>query len=132
MDEYFAHLQKIGWDEEFTYQDIKGTDFDIFNDFLKSGCTLKQAIRGAYYYHLQHEMDENGMAKAVHIIAGMLFEMEHQEVDRQHAYEVYMDIQDLQTGEYDYLIPAEDLPLLKRDIAKIDQYLKEHPELVKE
>ena len=73
MDEYFAHLQKIRWDEEFTYQDIKGADFDIFNDFLKSGCTLKQAIRGAYYYHLQHEMDENGMAKAVHIIAGMLF-----------------------------------------------------------
>lgn len=132
MDEYFAHLQKIGWDEEFTYQDIKGADFDIFNEYFDNGASVRGAVNSTFVQAVDYEMDENGMAKAVHIIAGMLFEMEHQEVDRQLAYEAYMDIQDLQTGEYDYLIPAEDLPLLKRDIAKIDQYLKEHPELVKE
>ena len=132
MDEYFAHLQKIGWDEEFTYQDIKGADFDIFNEYFDNGASVRGAVNSTFVQAVDYEMDENGMAKAVHIIAGMLFEMEHQEVDRQHAYEAYMDVQDLQTGKYDYLIPAEDLPLLKRDIAKIDQYLKEHPELVKE
>ena len=132
MDEYFAHLQKIGWDEEFTYQDIKGADFDIFNEYFDNGASVRGAVNSTFVQAVDYEMDKNGMAKAVHIIAGMLFEMEHQEVDRQLAYEAYMDIQDLQTGEYDYLIPAEDLPLLKRDIAKIDQYLKEHPELVKE
>ena len=132
MDEYFAHLQKIGWDEEFSGQDIKGADFDIFNEYFDNGASVRGAVNSTFVQAVDYEMDENGMAKAVHIIAGMLFEMEHQEVDRQLAYEAYMDIQDLQTGEYDYLIPAEDLPLLKRDIAKIDQYLKEHPELVKE
>lgn len=106
--------------------------FDDFNQFLKSGCTVWQSVNGHYYYGFDYSMDQNCMDKFVAMIAGMLFMMEHNDVEPDQAYGTNYDINVFESGEYDDLFTPEDLALLKKDIKKIKDYLSEHPELLEE
>ena len=104
----------------------------ISQPFLKSGCTVRQSVNGHFYYGFDYSMDQNGMDKFVAMIAGMLFMMEHNDVEPDQAYGTNYDINVFESGEYDDLFTPEDLVLLKKDIKKIKDYLSEHPELLEE
>ncbi|MDE6658601.1 MAG: hypothetical protein K2K01_00615 [Eubacterium sp.] len=114
------------------YADTKEFDYKMFNEFRSDGCTVKQAVCGTFYYDLDYDMEENGMGKFVAMIAGMLFMMEHNEVEADQAYGTNYDINDFETGEYDDLFTPEDLELIRADIKVIKDYLSKHPELLED
>ena len=100
------------------------------NQFLKEGRTIVQCVNGLYYHHIDHRMNENGMDKFVAMIIGMLFMLEHNDVEVDQAYGTNLDIQDFETGEYDDLFTSEDLALIRADIAIIKAFLSQHPEML--
>ena len=114
------------------YIDTKEYHFDSMKQYLKGGCTILQCVNGHYYHGIDHVMDENGMEKFVAMICGMLFMMEHNDVEADQAYGTNYDIRDFETGEYDDLFTPEDLELLRADIKIIKDYLAEHPELLED
>ena len=77
-------------------------------------------------------MDENGMDKFVAMLVGMLFMIEHEDVESDQAFGTNWDINDFETGEYDDLFTDEDLDLIKADIKIIKEYLAAHPKLLKD
>lgn len=129
-------LQRIPLEDYYEpgcgYNDTKEHDMKMFKRFQENGCTVLQCVNGTYYYKLETDMDENGMEKFVAMIAGMLFMIEHNEVNPDQAYGTNYDIEDFETGDYDDLFTPEDLKLIKADIKIIKDYLKEHPDLLEE
>lgn len=127
-------LQKIAMFDypECGYADVKALYFNSFNQFLEADCTVRQAVNGHYYHGIDYLMDENGMDKFVAMLAGMLFMIEHDDVESDQAFGTNWDINDFESGEYDDLFTAEDLKLIKADIKIIKDYLSEHPELLKD
>lgn len=114
------------------YEDVKEIYNRCFNEYIEEGCTVLQAVNGYYYHCIDDLMDENGMDKFVAMLAGMLFMIEHNDVETDQAYGTNWDINDFETGEYDDLFTSEDLNLIKADIEKIKNYLSEHPELLED
>lgn len=112
------------------YADVKDLYFKSFNQYLAEECTVREAVNGHYYHGIDYLMDENGMDKFVAMISGMLFMMEHNDVEADQAYGTNLDIRDFETGNYDYLFTEEDLVLIKADVKKIKDYLVNHPELL--
>lgn len=113
------------------YSDVKKMHFRSFNQFIDCDCTVLQAVNGHYYHGFDTSMDENGMDKFVAMLAGMLFMIEHDDVESDQAYGTNWDINDFESGEYDDLFTPEDLKLIKSDIKTIKDYLSKHPELLK-
>lgn len=129
----FDKLQRVPIEDEYgdrTYKEIKRGNFRRFNDFLKHGCSVLQCVNGTYYYHMEHRMNQNGMEKLIAMVHGMLFMMEHNDVEPDQAYGTMYDIRDFETGEYDDLFNEEDLRLLKADIKLVKDYVAKHPELL--
>ncbi len=114
------------------YEDVKKMHFRSFNQFLEADCTVLQAVNGHYYHGFDTAMDENGMDKFVAMLVGMLFMIEHNDVEPDQAFGTNWDINDFETGNYDDLFTNEDLRLIKADIKIIKEYLTEHPELLKD
>lgn len=114
------------------YVDVKKMHFRSFNQFIAGDCTVCQAVNGHYYHGFDTTMDENGMDKFVAMLAGMLFMIEHDEVEADQAFGTNWDINDFESGEYDDLFTAEDLRLIKADIKIIKEYLSKHPELLED
>ena len=77
-------------------------------------------------------MDENGMDKFVAMLSGMLFMIEHNDVESDQAFGTMWDINDFESGQYDDLFTAKDLTIIKADIKKIKDYLSEHQELLED
>ena len=125
-------LQRIAMFDypNFGYSDAKEYYFERFNQFLDADCTVRQAVNGEYYYGIDYLMDENGMDKFVAMLIGMLFMIEHDDVEADQAFGTNWDINDFETGEYDDLFTDEDLKLIKADIKIIKNYLEKHPELL--
>lgn len=129
----FDKLQRVPIENEdgyVTYEDIKEVTFRDFNDYLKHGCSVLQCVNGTYYYQMEYEMNQNGMEKLIAMVHGMLFMMEHNDVEPDQAYSTMLDIRDFETGEYDDLFNEEDLRLLKADIKLVKDYVAKHPELL--
>ena len=116
--------------DECDYLETKDFHFKSFNQYLKSGCTILQCVNGHYYYGFEDDMAENGMDKFVAMIAGMLFMIEHNEVDFDQAWVTNLDIGFFETGEYDDLFTEKDLSLIRADIEIIKNYLSQHPEVL--
>ena len=114
------------------YTDVKKLHFRSFNQFVADGCTIRQAVNGHYYYKFDHSMNENGMDKFVAMLCGMLFMIEHNDVEPDQAYGTNYDIKDFESGEYDELFTPKDLKLIKEDIKIIKDYLSKHPKLLEE
>lgn len=112
------------------YETIKKMYYRTFNQYLKEGCTIAQCVNGLYYHHIDYLMDENGMDKFVAMILGMLFMIQHNDVEPDQAYGTNLDIQDFETGEYDDLFTSEDLTLIRKDIEVIKTYLAQNPQLI--
>ena len=108
------------------YTTTKNMHFSSFNQYLVEGCTVRQAVNGHYYHGFDSSMDENGMDKFVAMLAGMLFMIQHNDVEEDQAYGTNLDIQDFETGEYDELFTDEDLRLIREDIAIIKTYLSKN------
>lgn len=126
-------LQRIplsGYPED-DYTETKKFYCSYFNRFLNDGCTILQCVNGTYYYHFEDEMNENGMDKLVLMITGMLFMIEHNDVEKDQAYGTKWDILDFETGNYDDLFTPEDLKLIKIDIKVINDYFATHLDLIK-
>ena len=113
------------------YADVKKMHFRSFNQFLEADCTVIQSVNGHYYHGIDTLMNANGMDKFVAMLAGMLFMIEHNDVESDQAFGTNWDIGDFETGEYDDLFTAADLILIKADIEKIKVYLSNHPDLLK-
>ena len=131
----FDKLQRIPYENEYgdiDYAEIKRSNFRLFRQFLKEGCTVLQAVNGTYYYRFEGEMNQNGMRKLLNMVHGLLFMIEHGDVEKDQAYGTLYDIRDFETGEYDDLFTPEDLRLLKADIAAVKEYMHKHPELLDE
>lgn len=114
------------------YLETKEYDFKQFESFLKEGGTVWQSVNSAFYYCFESDMDENGMEKFVAMICGMLFQIEHNNVEPKLAHGTNLDIRDFETGNYDDLFTETDLKLLKADIETVKHYLSKHPELLKD
>lgn len=127
-------LQKIAMFDypDCGYSDVKDLYFNSFNQFLEAGCTVRQAVNGHYYHGIDYLMDENGMDKFVAMLVGMLFMIEHDDVESDQAFGTNWDINDFESGEYDDLFTPEDLKLIEADIKTIKNYLSKHPELLKD
>lgn len=134
----FDKLQRIPLDKDeyCKYEDAKKVNFDEINLYYNTGLrygrpnaitSVNTFLEQNYYY-----MDENGMEKFVAMISGMLFEIEHDEVEKDQAYGTNKDIQFFETGEYDDLFTPEDLELIRKDIKGIKDYLASHPELLED
>ncbi|MFV0413934.1 MAG: hypothetical protein ACK5L3_11845 [Oscillospiraceae bacterium] len=123
-------LVQIPWHafEDLEYTEMIEAYKEEFGDYVRDGCTVLQSVHREL---LEAELDvsESGLEKAIIIIAAMLFEMEHNAVEPEIAYEAYRDIQDLLTGEYDHLMAEQDRKDLHEDITTILTYLNLHPEL---
>ena len=117
---------------ECGYEDTKSYYNRCFNQFLEEDCTVRQAVNGQYYHGIDYLMDENGMDKFVAMLAGMLFMIEHNDVEADQAYGTNWDINDFESGNYDDLFTPDDLELIKADIKVIKDYLSMHPELLEE
>ncbi len=129
----FDKLQRVPMENEtgeVTYENTKESNFRLFNDFLRDGCSILQCVNGTYYYMLEDEMNLNGMDKLINMVHGMLFMMEHNDVEPDQAYSTMLDIRDFETGEYDDLFSEEDLRQLKTDIQIVKDYVAKHPELL--
>ena len=129
----FDKLQRVPVEDEYgdiTYENLKEFNFRHFNGFLWAGCTILQCVNGTYYYMLEDEMNKNGMEKLIAMVHGMLFMMEHNDVEPNQAYGTMYDIRDFETGEYDDLFSEEDLRQLKADIQIVKDYVAKHPELL--
>ena len=129
----FDKLQRVPVEDEYgdiTYADIKKTTFRWFNQFFRNGCTILQCVNGTYYYMLEEIMNQNGMEKLIAMVHGMLFMIEHNDVEPDQAYGTMYDIRDFETGEYDDLFSEEDLRQLKADIQIVKDYVAKHPELL--
>lgn len=129
----FDKLQRVPIKNEdgyVTYENIKEVTFTDFNNYLKHGCSILQCVNGTYYYKMEDEMNLNGMEKLIAMVHGMLFMIEHNEVEPDQAYSTMLDIHDFETGEYDDLFNEEDLTALKKDIQTVKEYIKKHPELL--
>lgn len=129
----FDKLQRVPMENEtgeVTYENTKESNFRLFNDFLRDGCSILQCVNGTYYYMLEDEMNLNGMDKLINMVHGMLFMMEHNDVEPDQAYSTMLDIRDFETGEYDDLFSKEDLRQLKADIQIVKDYVAKHPELL--
>ena len=112
------------------YETVKEMYFRSFNQYLAEGCTVLQCVNGHYYHGIDYLMNENGMNKFVAMLLGMLFMIQHDDVEQDQAYGTNLDIQDFETGEYDDLFTPEDLALIRKDIEIIKAYLSQHPELL--
>lgn len=112
------------------YVDVKNMHYRSFNQFFEAGCTVIQSVNGHYYHGIDALMDENGMDKFVAMLVGMLFMIEHNDVESEQAFGTNWDINDFESGEYDNLFTFEDLTLIKADIKKIKDYLSAHAELL--
>lgn len=129
-------LQRIDWNDHedneiFTYIETRDYVRQYMDRFLARGCSIRQCVNGTFYYHYEEEMNANGMEKLVCMIAGLLFQIKHGEVDPDQAYGTNWDIRDFETGNYDDLMSEEDLIEIKKDIKIIKDYLEEHQELIK-
>ena len=130
----FAILQHIPFEEYegSQYNETKDIHFKGFNGFYEEGCSVLQCVNGYYYYDFDYDMNKNGMEKFVAMLCGMLFEMQHNEVDEDQAFGTAWDILDFETGNYDDLFNDEDLALIKAYIKTIKEYLKTQPKLMEE
>lgn len=127
MDDRYI-LKRIPYDQEFNYEETKGSIEDSFNKYLNQGNTISKCIHGAFYLDWDTDMDENGMSKFVYIIAGMLFMMEHNAIDEDVIITAVHDIEVFENGDYEDLFTPEDLKLLKDDIEIVKKWLNEHKE----
>ena len=127
-------LQRIPLDNypDCGYTDVKDLYYRGFKQYIAEGCTVCESVNTLYYYWLDTLMDDNGMEKFVAMLAGMLFMIEHDEVEADQAFGTNWDINDFESGEYDDLFTAEDLRLIKADIKIIKEYLSKHPELLED
>lgn len=107
----------------------KHTDAIISNE---EGRTPVIGVNGSLAMFYDDMIDENGMDRLVVIVIAFMYEMEHHDIDPDLAYAVNWHIEDFEKGDYESLFEYEDLKLLKNDISKIKNYLKEHPEMIKE
>ena len=130
----FAILQHIPFEEYegSEYNETKDIHFKGFNGFYRNSHSALQCVNTYYHNHIDFDMNEHGMEKFVAILCGMLFEMQHNEVDEKLASEAAWDILDFETGNYDDLFNDEDLALIKADIKTIKEYLKTQPKLMEE
>lgn len=112
------------------YESYKKMLFRSFNRYLDEGCTILQCVNGHYYHGIDSFMNQNGMDKFVAMLVGMLFMIEHNDVEADQAYGTNLDIQDFETGEYNDLFTPEDLVLIHKDIETVKTYLSKHPELL--
>ncbi len=113
------------------YEEAKSGNIDNIEFYYQYNSDAIKSVN-AFFMDNEYYMDENGMEKFVAMITGMLFMMEHNDVEADQAYGTYYDIADFETGEYDDLFTPEDLKLIRADIKKIKDYLAEHPELLEE
>lgn len=120
-------LQKIPYDQEFNYEDTKGSIIDDFNYFFKYGANAIQSVNNSFEDHYI-DMDENGMTKFVCMVIGMLFQIEHNQVEKDLAYGTAYDINDFENGDYEDLFTPGDLKLFKDDIEIVKKWLNEHKE----
>lgn len=129
-------LQKIPLDmyDEYDYTYTKDMNFREYDRFLNGTirCNAIQAVKSTYYYSFSDFMDKNGMEKFVAMLSGMLYMIEHKELDHEIAKVMMGDIADFETGEFDDLFTETDLKLIKKDIAIIKDYIATHPELIKD
>ncbi len=114
---------------ECDYNEAKKMDFRSYNQFLNSGCTIKQCVKGHYYHGIDNFIEENGMDKFVAMLTGMLFMIEHDYVDKEQAINTSLDIKDFETGEYDELFTPEDLKFISADIKTIKEFFEKHPQI---
>ena len=121
-------LQKIPYDQEFTYTETKECFLDDLNR-KKQEVSVIGCVNWLMEDYSQ-SMDANGMEKFVIVLASMLFMIENESVDSDTAYGAKWDILDFETGQYDHLFKPEDLTLIRKDIKTINCYLNANHKLV--
>ena len=122
-------LQKIPYDQEFTYTEIKECYLDDLNRKK-----IETSVIGCVNWLMEdysQRMDANGMEKFIIVLASMLFMIDNGSVDPDTAYGAKWDILDFETGEYDHLFTPEDLMQIRKDVQTINHFLDASPELTK-
>ena len=139
------HIPYDGYDDdEISYHDCRKYYFDdyekIYNGRLNKTSTdgthrltPDVCVRNWIDYNFVYDFDECGMERLVMLVAGMLYCIDNGGVADDDpvalAYNVWLDIQDFNTGEFDDLFRPDDLKELKADIKKIMDYFDQHPKL---
>lgn len=133
MANKFDKLQHIPIEDydENDYSILKKVYLDDIYWFYKNN---QNAILSVDAYLVEHEyyMNKNGVQKFVIMLIGLLFQIQKDEVDPDLAFGTNYDVNDFETGEYDYLFTPVDLELIKKDVSTIKDYLEKHPELLKD
>lgn len=124
------HIQLNDYDD-CKYNDFKESNYDSINFFYNYKANAVQSVNN-FLIDYEYYMNQNGMEKFVAMLSGMLFQIEHNDVDADIAYGVNYDINDFESGEYDDLFTPEDLVLIRADIKTIKDYLAKHPELLED
>ena len=72
-------LRHIPWEDadEFGYLEVQGGFWLGFKEFYKMTRTVRGAVANEFYHGADALMDENGIERAVGILAGMLFQMQY-------------------------------------------------------
>ena len=129
----FDKLQHIPIEDysENGYSILKKVYFDNIEWFYKFNHNAILSVNAFLSDH-EYYMNENGMEKFIHMLVGLLFQIQKNEVEYDMAYGTNYDIGDFETGEFDDLFTETDLKLIKKDIAIIKDYIATHPELIKD
>lgn len=121
-------LQRIPFEASYTEKIENYNKYHNFYYDHSGGAVL--SVNTTFWNNFDDEMDENGLCKFALMLSGLLFEIEHGEVDPDQAYGTAWDILDFETGNYDDLCTEEDLRLIRGDIAKAKEYFALHPEML--
>ena len=112
----------------YDYSFLKKLFFRHCNEMMipEPPCTPIQAVCGAFHYHYDVMIEDNGMDRVAVMVLGFLFEMEHDNIDPDLAFAVNWHIEDFEKGDYESLFNKDDLKQLQADILKVKEYLKEY------
>ena len=109
------HLKKIKC--KYSYQEIKRSIFPSLESRYQKiyPNDIGAAVTDFYLVVANKEMVEFGMEKFYHILAGIMFQISKGVLSEDLAYEAWSDIKDFNTGEYDSLIPAHEIEIIRND-----------------
>ncbi len=116
-------LKRIPIDPTIGYEGYRDGLWDWCDRHYTDYATPIQRVNNEFEDTEYECIHESGMEKFITLLAGLLYEINHNDIDPDLVHEVAWDMADFETGEYDDLFTEKDLADLKKDVAFVKDYI---------